>query len=108
MGGTLRDLGGGRFALEGAVTMATVTGLRAAGLRTFAHADGALEVDLSTIKRLDSGALALLVDWLAWARSARRSLRYTAPPPALLALARLSDVEELLLGSDPAAVAAAH
>jgi phospholipid transport system transporter-binding protein len=79
--------------------MATVTGLRSAGLRVFARGKGAIEVDLSGVGRADSGALALLVDWLAWAQAAHRVLKFSAPPAALLALARLSDVEDLLLGS---------
>ena len=97
--GTLREAGGGRYLLEGAVTMATVTALRSAGLRAFTHSKGAIEVDLSGVVRADSGALALLIDWLAWARSARRTLKFVAPPATLLALARLSDVEPLLLGT---------
>ena len=96
--GGLREVGGGRYVLEGAVTLATVTGLRSAGLRVFARGQGAIEVDLSGVGRADSGALALLVDWLAWARAAHRVLTFSAPPAALLALARLSDVEDLLLG----------
>jgi ABC-type transporter Mla MlaB component len=99
--GHLRETGSGRYCLEGAVTLATVTGLRSTGLRAFARGQGAIEVDLSGVKRADSGALALLVDWLAWAQAAHRALKYSAPPPALLALARLSDVSELLLGTGP-------
>jgi phospholipid transport system transporter-binding protein len=97
--GALRDSGGGRFRLEGEVTLSTVTGLRSAGLRAFARAAGDIEVDLSGVGRADSGALALLVDWLAWARAAHRALKFAALPAALLALARLSDVEDLLLGT---------
>jgi ABC-type transporter Mla MlaB component len=94
----LRDEGGGRFALLGAVTLGTVTALRAHGLQAFAASTGAIEVNLAEVARADSGALALLVDWLAWAGAAGRELRYTALPAALLALARLSDTEDLLAG----------
>jgi phospholipid transport system transporter-binding protein len=97
--GSIRDAGAGRFTLEGAVTMATVTGLRGAGLQAFARGSGAIEVDLAGVQRADSGALALMVDWLAWARTAGRALTYTSVPAALLALARLSGVDELLVGS---------
>jgi ABC-type transporter Mla MlaB component len=45
-----------------------------------------------------SAGLALLVDWLANARAHHKTLHYAQPPPALLALARLSDVERLLAG----------
>jgi len=96
--GSIRDAGGGRFCLDGAVTMATVTGLRSAGLQAFAHCSGAIEIDLAGVQRADSGALALMVDWLAWARTAGRALSYTSVPAALLALARLSGVDELLVG----------
>ena len=94
----LRDEGGGRFALAGAVTLATVTALRIRGMQAFGAGGGAIEVNLAEVARADSGALALLVDWLAWARAAGRELRYTALPAPLLALARLSDTEDLLAG----------
>ena len=94
----LRDDGGGRFTLAGAVTLGTVTALRARGLQAFGAGTGAIEVNLAGVARADSGALALLVDWLAWARAAGRELRYTALPAALLALARVSDTEDLLAG----------
>ncbi len=97
--GVLRDQGNGHYALEGAATMATVTALRSAGLRAFGHGKAAIEVDLGKLARVDSGALALLIDWLAWARAAKRALKFIAPPESLLALARLSDVEELLFGT---------
>ena len=94
----LRDTGGGRYCVEGTVTLDTVTSLRSAGLRAFERAQGDIEVDLSGVGRTDSGALALFVDWLAWAKTTGRALRFTSPPSALVALARLSDVEDLLLG----------
>ena len=101
--GQLRDAGGGHYRLEGAVTMDDVTGLRDTALQMFAAGPATLEVDLAGVGRADSGALALLVDWLAWARRAHRVLKFSAPPAALLALARLSDVEDLLLGRDSSA-----
>jgi phospholipid transport system transporter-binding protein len=94
----LRRAAGGHYSLEGVVTLANVTGLRSAGLRAFARGHGLIKMDLSGVTRADSGALALLVDWLAWAQAAHRELKYSAPPAALLALARVSDVEDLLLG----------
>ena len=44
--GSIRDAGGGRFTLDGAVTMATVTGLRSAGLQAFARGDQAHHGDI--------------------------------------------------------------
>jgi phospholipid transport system transporter-binding protein len=94
--GLIEADGPGRFRLSGAATVPTVVGLRAAGLRAFAADSGDISVDLSALTRVDSAGLALLIDWLAWARAASRKLRFLALPDALLALARLSDVEQLL------------
>jgi ABC-type transporter Mla MlaB component len=98
----VKDAGSGRFLLSGPLTMATVTRLRGEGLRAFAARSEELEINLSAVARVDSSSLALLIDWLAWARAAGRGMRFTALPAAMLALARLSDVEPLLLGSSAA------
>jgi phospholipid transport system transporter-binding protein len=95
--GTLRAEGEGRYCLGGDMTIASVPALRSAGLQAFSHGSGAVEVDLSGVERADSGGLALLIDWLAWARAAGRTIRFSALPAALLALARLSNVEDLLV-----------
>jgi phospholipid transport system transporter-binding protein len=96
---TLHGTDDGRFALKGALTLSTVTALRSQGRQSFSAATGDIVVDLGGIDRTDSGGLALLVDWLAWAQSARRKLTFTALPEALRALARVSDVEDLLAAS---------
>ncbi|HEX9474746.1 MAG TPA: STAS domain-containing protein [Steroidobacteraceae bacterium] len=98
----VKDAGAGRFLLSGALTMASAARLRGEGLRAFAAHGGGLEIDLSAVARVDSASLALLIDWLAWARAAGRAMRFTALPAAMLALARLSDVESLLLGGSAA------
>ena len=94
----VRGAAEGQYALQGALTLATVAALRAQGRAAFGEGSGAILVDLHQVERADSGGLALLVDWLAWAQAARRELKFTALPAALLALARVSDVENLLAG----------
>lgn len=96
--GLLRGPVDGHYALQGALTLATVAGLREQGREAFGSGSGAIVVDMSRVERADSGGLALLVDWLAWAQAAHRELKFTALPAALLALARVSDVENLLTG----------
>jgi len=97
-GGLQRGPGAGQYELHGALTLGTVAGLREQGRETFARSSGPIVVNLGKVERADSGGLALLVDWLAWAQLARRELKFTALPAALLALARVSDVEDLLAG----------
>ena len=55
-----------------------------------------LEIDCRGITASDSAGLAVLLEWLSVARRAGRSLRYAQLPPGLAALARISDLEELL------------
>ncbi len=94
--GQLHSDGAGRFRLSGVATLNTVAALRSAGLQAFAASKDAITLDLAALTRVDSAGLALLIDWLAWARSSSRELRFVALPDSLRALARLSDVEPFL------------
>ncbi len=89
----------GRHRLEADLTFATVAALHPQGLETLAAAAPAASVifDLGPVRQLDSAGLALLVDWLAAARARGVLLRFAGLSAELRALARLSDVEELLL-----------
>jgi phospholipid transport system transporter-binding protein len=86
----------GHYRLQAELNFATVTRLRAIGLALFARETGALVIDLSGVSDVDSAGLALLVAWLAWAETRHRSLRYEQLPEPLLALAHLSEVDQLL------------
>jgi len=57
-----------------------------------------LEVSLEGVEKSNSAALALLLQGLELARRSGCELRYKEIPPPLLALARMSNVERLLLG----------
>lgn len=61
-----------------------------------AAAAGRLEIDCRGITVSDSAGLAVLLEWLGVAKRSGRSLRYTQLPEGLEALARISEVEELL------------
>jgi phospholipid transport system transporter-binding protein len=89
---------GGRLEARGPLTFATARAARQLGLRALAAAaDGqGLQVDCSGVTAADSAGLAVLLDWLGAAKRAGRTLRYTHLPPGLLALARISEVDELL------------
>jgi len=89
----------GRYRVAADLTFGTVTALRPQGLAALAQSDGGLVLVLDAVGQVDSAGLALLIDWLAAARAAGRELRYEQLPPAVRALARLSDVEDLLAGA---------
>jgi phospholipid transport system transporter-binding protein len=86
----------GCYRLQAPLQFTTVARLRAQGLELIASAQGELTVDLSAVPAVDSAGLALLIEWLARARAGGMRLRYQQAPAALLALARLSEVEPLL------------
>ncbi|HVS75490.1 MAG TPA: STAS domain-containing protein [Steroidobacteraceae bacterium] len=87
----------GRFAARGALTFANARSARSEGLhalRTSAARD--LEVDCGGIARSDSAGLAVLLDWMAVMKKEGRPLRFANLPQGLLAVGRISGVEEML------------
>jgi phospholipid transport system transporter-binding protein len=53
-------------------------------------------IDLSRVTEADSAGLAVLVEWLATAKSRGTAIRYEGIPAQILAVARISDLESLL------------
>ena len=89
-------LDGSRARVTGALHFITVSALLAAGVA--AINDGrATVIDLAGVTASDSAGLALLIEWLSVAKSAGRTLRFENIPSQLQQLARLSEVEELLI-----------
>jgi phospholipid transport system transporter-binding protein len=87
----------GRYCVTTELTFATVAALRPLGLAALAQVPvGSVTIELAGVTQADSAGLALLVDWIAAARSCGAQLRYEGISPALRALARLSDVEDLV------------
>jgi len=87
----------GRLTAQGSLTFATARRACEQGVAALAQAKGArLDIDCGGITSSDSAGLAVLLEWLGVAKRAGRSLRYTRLPRGLAALARISDVEELL------------
>ena len=89
-------LDGSRARVTGALHFITVSALLTAGVA--AINDGrATVIDLAGVTASDSAGLALLIEWLSVAKSAGRTLRFENIPSQLQQLARLSEVEELLV-----------
>jgi len=87
----------GRALIRGALTFATARQARVEGLEKFQRCGArSCEVDCSGITSSDSAGLSVLLEWLALAKRDGRSLRYMKLPEGLIALAKISEVEELL------------
>jgi phospholipid transport system transporter-binding protein len=91
----LKDLGGGRFELSGDMSFATVDRILRDS-ETLFRSHPALEVDFSKVRKADSAGLALLLEWKAMARQSRKEISYTAVPRSVLAVARTTEVGDLI------------
>ncbi len=93
---SLALLEGERAAVKGSLDFRTVGALLPMGADAI-EAGRAAFIDLGAVTHSDSAGLALLIEWMSVARGAKRALRYENVPQQLQQLARLSEVEELLL-----------
>jgi phospholipid transport system transporter-binding protein len=87
---------GDRARVIGSLHFITVSALLAAGVAAI-NAGRAAVIDLAGVTASDSAGLALLIEWLSVAKDASRALRFENIPSQLQQLARLSEVEELLV-----------
>lgn len=84
-----------RFRVSGVLDYGTVVALEARGRALLAATPDAV-VDFSGVERANSAGLVLLLEWLDQARAGQRRLRYEAVPAALVAIAGVSNVTDLL------------
>lgn len=87
----------GQLAARGPLTFASARAALELGRR--ALLDGSRErlvIDCAAVSASDSAGLAVLIDWLALAKAAGRSLRFVHLPEGLAALGRISEVQGLL------------
>ena len=89
------DVGGGRFRVEGRLGFDTVTGALDASRKLFADYHS-IELDLSGITAADSAGVALLIEWVGRARQSKCLLHFRHVPEQVMAIARISDVENML------------
>lgn len=87
--------GPGRFRVEGELVFATAADALAQS-RTLFRDHAVIELDLSGVTRGDSAGLALLLEWVTWARNNARELQFHHLPEQLLVIAQISEVDDLL------------
>jgi phospholipid transport system transporter-binding protein len=94
----LKESSPGKFTASGALTFVTARRARESGLAAFGAAGPAheIKVDCSGITSSDSAGMTVLLDWLAIARRSGRSMQFGSLPEQVRAIARISDVLDLL------------
>lgn len=95
----LEALGNGRFKVYGALNAETVTDLLERSGAAFKDA-GPLEIDLANVPEGDSAGLALLIEWLRLAKQRQQQVHFKNVPEQIAALARISEVESLLINGN--------
>jgi phospholipid transport system transporter-binding protein len=92
----IESAGDGRLAASGPLDFATAAAALGAGLGLMTGGR-AWTIDLSGVTAGDSAGLAVLVEWISAARGRGASVRYESVPAQIVAIARISDLEDLLL-----------
>jgi phospholipid transport system transporter-binding protein len=85
-----------RLRAAGELGFATAAHALRAGIEQIGR-DGDQVIDLSGVTSGDSAGVAVLVEWVSASAALGIGLRYENVPPQMLAIARISDLEELLL-----------
>ena len=91
----LESLGEGRFRVSGVLDASTASDVLEESEARFAQASK-IDVDLGGVGESDSAGLALLIEWLRMARQSGKEIHFANLPAQVEALARISEVEELI------------
>jgi phospholipid transport system transporter-binding protein len=89
------NLGEGKFSISGPLTFDTVARALVMSKNAFENFS-VLEVDLSGVTETDSAGLALLLEWVNWAKYFVREIHYKSIPKQILAIAEISEVDDML------------
>lgn len=95
----------GGFRVAGELRFGTVPVLLRQAQDLFGAGAGAIDVDFSGVTRVDSAALALLLEWMRLARRQQREIVFRNLPQPMVAMARVSGLEDLLPRADRGQIA---
>ena len=93
--GCFESRGAGEFALQRDLTFATVNEILSESLPLFAG-QTSVSIDLEKVGESDSAGLALLIEWVSWARQNDCDIRFQNIPRQLKTIAEISEVSGLI------------
>lgn len=91
----LRNQGDGRFEILGELSFQTAVSALEQSKAVFSQ-HSIIEIDLAGVTRVDSAGLALMLEWVNWARNSAHDLRFSNIPPQIVSIAQISEVEDML------------
>ena len=89
------DLGGGNFEISGDMSFETAERILRASQRTFEQHEN-VRVDMSAVDKADSAGLALLLEWMSWAKQGVAKIDFVAIPASILAIAHTAELKDLV------------
>jgi len=89
------QLGEGRFALNGELSFDTAAAALERGRSLFSRQKN-ISLDLAGVTRTDSAGLALLLEWVNWARNNERHIAFRNIPAQIMSIAQISEMEHML------------
>jgi phospholipid transport system transporter-binding protein len=98
---TLIEQSPGHFAVEGSLTFAGIDKQTAKSFK-FQKGVDSICIDLAKVKTADSAGLALMIEWIRLSRLNQIRLSFANIPKQLLAIAKLSGLDEYEYFANPA------
>ena len=89
------DLGGGNFEISGDMSFETAEYILRASQRAFEQHEN-VRVDMSAVDKADSAGLALLLEWMSWAKQGVAKIDFVAIPASVLAIAHTAELKDLI------------
>jgi phospholipid transport system transporter-binding protein len=90
-----KEEGDGRFRISGKLEFETVSAAYFQSMTMFSPYSE-LELDLSGVTDADSAGLALLLEWVHWAKPSAREVRFKNVPDQIQSIAKISEVDGIL------------
>jgi len=93
----LKDLGGGNFEVSGDMSFDTAERILRISQGAFRQHEN-VRVDMSAVEKADSAGLALLLEWMSWARQGLAKIDFVAIPASVLAIADAAELKDIVRG----------
>ena len=85
--------------ISGELSFSTVSGALSESSLLF-NGESEMIVDLKDVTHVDSAGIALLIEWLGMANHQTKKLEYRNVPEQMLAIAKISGLEGVLIGTN--------
>ena len=96
---TIEKTPGNIFLISGELSFSTVSGALSESSLLF-NGESEMIADLIDVTHVDSAGIALLIEWLGMAIHQSKKLEYRNVPEQMLAIAKISGLEGVLIGTN--------